>query len=332
MVSKIAATVVLLVLMFVHSFAIAARPQNELPMYGGERLPFEKRWRNESADELEDYKRRAQEVSQLGWKYFNEGLLDTAIKRFNQAWLFDPNNFQVWWGFGVIMGNRGKNENNDKYFLDSIKYLEKAITLSDDNYRIMIDLATAYTNFGVLKLESNMPNTKKTFTDALHWSLEAERINSVDPVLWINRAYMQVILGQFHDAIKTYFKVIELAPGFVGAYNDLAWFLATCPNAKYRDGNKALDIAQKAMHLMPDNSAIYDTLAAAYAEKGEFESAITTIEKAILLQKKENKTSLLEIFDSRLKLYRQLKPYREHSYSLESNRGGENGANAGGPQ
>jgi hypothetical protein len=33
--------------------------------------------------------------------------LETAMRRFNQAWLLDPNNPAVYWGFGAILHDRG---------------------------------------------------------------------------------------------------------------------------------------------------------------------------------------------------------------------------------
>ena len=91
--------------------------------------------------------------------------------------------------------------------------------------------------------------------------------------------------------------------------NDRAWIEATCPNARYRNGKQAIEDAQIAVRIGGNRKAFYlDTLAAAYAESGDFDSAIKTQEKAIAAQTKDNK---LEGGDERLTLYKQRRPYRD---------------------
>jgi hypothetical protein len=95
------------------------------------------------------------------------------------------------------------------------------------------------------------------------------------------------------------------------AQNSLAWFLATCPDARYRNGADAVKAAKIACELtaMKDAESI-DTLAAALAEAADFEAAITTEEKAIGLLAKTETTTRAD-YQARLELYRKKTPYRE---------------------
>ena len=83
--------------------------------------------------------------------------------------------------------------------------------------------------------------------------------------------------------------------------NNLAWLLATCPNPDLRDGQRAMQLAQRACELTEwKEHNLLDTLAAAYAQLGEFDRAIDYQTKAIELAPK--KTS--KQYRTNLELYR----------------------------
>jgi Flp pilus assembly protein TadD len=88
----------------------------------------------------------------------------------------------------------------------------------------------------------------------------------------------------------------------------LAAIYATCPNAKYRDGKKAVENASKAQQLSGGSEyTTLGTLAAAYAESGDFAKAREFQEKAINLAPEKSNQEMR----SRLELYKQRKPYHE---------------------
>ncbi|MEE4161449.1 MAG: carbohydrate binding domain-containing protein [Woeseiaceae bacterium] len=91
-------------------------PVNELPMYG----EFEKTAWQKQADETfmatvlpdfgNDRGAAADRFAEEAWKFVYGGDNTTAIKRFNQAWLLDPENTKALWGFAVISRARGKTD------------------------------------------------------------------------------------------------------------------------------------------------------------------------------------------------------------------------------
>ena len=67
--------------------------------------------------------------------------------------------------------------------------------------------------------------------------------------------------------------------------------MATCPEAKYRDGGKAVESATRACELTKwKSSEFLNTLAAAYAESGDFDAAVTWQTRAIGFLRDERQT------------------------------------------
>ncbi len=121
------------------------------------------------------------------------------------------------------------------------------------------------------------------------------------------RADIYCKLGYWEQAIEDYQQSLRVDPRSQSTYRGLAWMLATCPNSRYRDGGKAVESAMRALRLGDaSDPAILDTLAAAYAEAGQFDEAIKSIEQAIVLAGNAANDSLSE----RLTLYRQRKTFR----------------------
>jgi hypothetical protein len=104
----------------------------------------------------------------------------------------------------------------------------------------------------------------------------------------------------------------EAVNGSVHELNGLAWFLATCPDAKRRDGRRAVELAGLACELTRRKAPSYlVTLAAACAECGEFGSAVQTQREAVeLLSDGDPKE---EEYRARVEHYEAKRPFRDVS-------------------
>jgi Tfp pilus assembly protein PilF len=120
-------------------------------------------------------------------------------------------------------------------------------------------------------------------------------------------AYLRI--GKHAEAVADFDKALKLRDDDDGLLNNFAWVLATSPKDDVRDGKRALDLATKAAEKTTYNVPhILSTLAAAYAETGDFETAKKWSQKAVELGEDEETKKQLS---AELKSYEEGKPVRE---------------------
>jgi TPR repeat protein len=93
------------------------------------------------------------------------------------------------------------------------------------------------------------------------------------------------------------------------ALNDYAWLLATSRFAEVRDGARALNLAQRAVDRAR-NPSYLDTLAAAYAELGQFEQALQTQREALAAAPADAADLYAEL-SAHLEAFESGRPWRE---------------------
>jgi tetratricopeptide (TPR) repeat protein len=126
------------------------------------------------------------------------------------------------------------------------------------------------------------------------------------------RAGVLLGTGKQADAIADFDKALAISPDESDMLNNLAWVLSTSPDDKLRDGKRAIKLATKACELTDYQQAhILSTLAAAYAETGDFEQAVKYSTKAVDLVKKSKDPEIQEALQKELDSYKAKKPWRE---------------------
>jgi tetratricopeptide (TPR) repeat protein len=101
---------------------------------------------------------------------------------------------------------------------------------------------------------------------------------------------------------------LTLDPKDPGTLNNFAWVLATSPIAAVRNGKRAIELATTAATVTDYKQAyILSTLAAAYAEAGDFKNALRWSEKAVQIGPPDQKEGLKKETAS----YKDKKPWRE---------------------
>lgn len=149
------------------------------------------------------------------------------------------------------------------------------------------------------------------------WALAAQDLNTVlrlKSTLYlaaILRGWMNERLGNYKSSLADYERVLSLQPlPYTRALvlNSRGWLRAACPDASFRNARQAIADAKAACEITswgkPDH---IDTLAAAYAEAGDFDSAVRFEQQALTNERDEKNR---KEYEQRLTMYQARHPYR----------------------
>jgi tetratricopeptide (TPR) repeat protein len=117
-------------------------------------------------------------------------------------------------------------------------------------------------------------------------------------------------VGKHAEAVKDYEETLKLEPDDTHVLNNYAWVLATSPDDGVRNADRSIELGRKACELTKYEKAhILSTLAAGYAEKGDWENAVKWSSKAVELGGAEAEVS--DQLRKELESYKEKKPWRE---------------------
>jgi arylsulfatase A-like enzyme/Flp pilus assembly protein TadD len=126
----------------------------------------------------------------------------------------------------------------------------------------------------------------------------------------LHQAYRR--LGRYADARDNLESAIAAGVDDPLLRSGLAWLLATCQDARVRNGPRAREMAERALESFgASSSMLLDTRAAAHAECGDFTRAVQDARAALELARQEGDETRQQGIAARLALYEQSKPYRD---------------------
>jgi tetratricopeptide (TPR) repeat protein len=153
-------------------------------------------------------------------------------------------------------------------------------------------------------------HNKKDPDGAIAEYTEAIRLDPTDSIAHYNRGNAFRSKKEYARALTDYQEAVRLDPRDPNPHNGLAWVWATCPQDNMRDGKRAVEEAKIACELTGYHRASdLGTLAAAYAEAGQFEEAGKWQRKA--LDDAGYSRTHGEQGREMQKLFAENKPYRE---------------------
>ncbi len=225
-----------------------------------------------------------------GGLWAKKGYHKKAIADYTKALEIHPRYPVAYCGRGIVWANRGE--------------YDRAI----DDFTMALEInpryADAYCNRGASRF------LKKDYDRAIADCTKALQIDPGYAVAYLNRGRAWFSKKDCARAITDFQKALEINPNYAEAGNQLAWTLAVCPDARYRNGPKAVEFAEKVTEKNP-GPGFRATLAAAYAEAGRFEDAIRIQKSIIALLQEHGKKEQLPGYEKRLKFYEDHKPWRE---------------------
>lgn len=220
--------------------------------------------------------------------YNNRGQYDKAIADFDTIQKLDPHN-----SFAYL--NRGIAYYQMDQYQKSIEQCTEAIRLDPKE-------STAYGTRGASWLEL------KDYTKAVADLDVAIRLDPLHIVAFNNRGQAKQHLGEYPAAIADFEKAMSLQPNFYFPTRNLCTLYASCPDATARNGEKAIVLGLKCCELTNNKDwKCLRSLAAAYAEFGDFDKAMETQKLATELCPETEKQPM----EDRMKLYASKKPYHE---------------------
>jgi len=193
-----------------------------------------------------------------------------------------------------------------KNFADAIADIQTLLQSDPTNGEYRLQLATLYAGD---KRPRKAIELITTVIDGISDEKNAEQKELKGDALR-QRGDALLSVGKHAEAVKDYEEALKLEPEDTGVLNNLAWVLATSPDDAVRNAKRSLECGLKASELTKyEKPHILSTLAAGYAESGDWETAIKWSSKAVELGVGE------EDVDGQLKKelegYKQKKPWRE---------------------
>ncbi len=228
----------------------------------------------------------------LGSCYWALGRFDEALSILERAIELDAANAQAYNNRGNVWRSLGR--------------LSEARADYAEAARLSPSHGTPRSNLGSCHLAEGR------YSEAIAEFDAALRLEPFDPEGFNDRGYARQRQGDYQRAMEDYQRSVQYDDACYQAYNNAAWLRATCPNAAFRNGELAVRVAETACQLTDfRNWYCLATLAAAHAENGAFEDAVTAQRRAMGLLPPDVTSAEWQEQQHRLELYLAAQPYRE---------------------
>ncbi len=272
--------------------------------------------------------------SNLGMALAKTGQLPAAIQQFQEALRFEPDSSSAHNNLAIALLQTGQ-------LPKAIQHFQEALRLNPDSVEAHYDLGVALTQVGrpaeaiphfrqALQAGQNNPIINNALGLALlHCGQSDEAIAEFRTALQsqpdfddarknlgdalFHRGWTRLQTGHVNQALADLQESLQLRPDNVDTQINLAWILATCPDASFRNGAQAVKLAERANQLSgSQNPSVLDALAAAYAEVGRFADATATARRALQMVQAATDVASANHLRKQISCYEKGLPFRDN--------------------
>ncbi len=247
---------------------------------------------NTAGDGIEDIQVPAVDLYKLideAMQLEEKGENDQALLIWKKAVALDPGNEKVQNGLGISLYVHGE-------IREAFERLREAVRINPMSVQDRFVLGRFTLDQG--DAEQALPDLQAAIAIRPHFESCEEAL-----------AGAYEALGRNTEALAHWRKALAIDSERGSAMIGAAWLLATARDATLRNGAEAVRLAERARDAEPDNPEVLDTLAAAYAEEGQFARASATAGRALELAKAKKNHQLMADIRARQALYAKQRPF-----------------------
>ena len=230
----------------------------------------------------------------MGNALFDKGDVEGAIVQYEEALKTNPRYPDAHNNLGHALLQNGQVG-------ESIAECRKALAIDPDYVEALNNLGNALA-------------TNRELDEAIIQYQKAIKIKPDHANAHRNLAIALLHKGRVDEAVAEFQSALQIDPHDPDIQNNLAHVLATCPQAALRNGALAVELAREANQSTGGrNPVVLGTLAAAYAETGQFSDAVETAQLALELADSRSNAGVANALRTQIALYQSGKPFRDES-------------------
>jgi tetratricopeptide (TPR) repeat protein len=255
---------------------------------------------------LQTAPRYARAKANLGNALIDLGQVAEGVRELREALEIDAADDRGVFRPGELAAERATTHYNLGNGLLKLGDVSGAVAQYEQSLMLAPDFSPALSNLGILAFQDGRYDEAVAYFRRRVATLPNDAESRGQLALALSRT------GQSREARSKYEQALRLDPRQINTLGNYAWFLSTCPDAEFRDGPKARQLAESGIRLTnAKHVTLLRSMAAALAETGSFIDASRTAQRLMQMAAAQGDTALADAVSADFRLYSAGKPYRD---------------------